>query len=509
MSLPLENWGQLQLSSDKDGGTEGSLQVLQLLSLPKGKAKDNASYVPRPIFSLPISHIASASGTTKNDVSLTMRPNAVTGRDDGAEMELTSIRFAVPNVCVGYDQTEEAGRVILQEIQEGMAKHQEQFLKAHHNGTQDGKLLMLATMGTGQAPQKDERLVATFDDVSLSYPSGKYKIVVSNYSVVLEDKRKGTSGGLFSFPLSDIQNLFLCDVPLYFSATEDLDFSTAPQYVVLILKNPIKIRATVYKHLVISCPAGLSLDATHPWKCELSSQDEINKVLGLPPAKEGEEPALVPTMSGRVSDILTRVFKAIAKVPAYAGVNKEYRSLLTGRQQSCMRCLFHAAEGLLYIVNSGFLYLHRPATRILFTDILRVEMDESESGQATFQITVYAKAARGEEKYIFSGIAKEEKEGLLGYLATKVKVIRSGIGADDEDDEEDEEDDDDSDADAEEEEDDDDSDSDGDGDGSDEDGEANASHKRRRKEKKEKKHKKHKRDKKHKKHKKEKKHSED
>ncbi|GET91350.1 hypothetical protein, conserved [Leishmania tarentolae] len=506
MSIPLENWGQLKLSvetselkAEGDADMKKGECTLELLALPKGKAKDNPNYVPHPILSIPISAIASASGTTKNDVSLTMRPTATAGAGD---VELRAIRFAVPNVCVGYEETEMAGKVILQDIQNRMMQYQEQFLQRHGNGGQDGKLLALAAMGSGQAKHTDEVVVATFDDVLLSYPSGKYKIVISNYNVVLEDKRKGTSSGLLSFPLSDIQNLFLCDVPVYFSATEEVDANSLPQYVVLILKNPLKIRTTTYNHVVISCPVGLSLDEEHPWRCELKTQEEIDKTLHLPPRKEGEEPPLVPTMSGRVSDIFTRTFKAIAKVPAYGGINKEYKSVLTGHSQSSMRCLFHGAEGLLYIVNSGFLYLHRPATRILFSDVTRVELDESESGQATFQLTVFTAGAKGDDKYIFSGIAKEEKDGILGYLGTKVKVLHTGGGAtesdDDEEDDASDEDDDSDDSDDEDSAAEDDEDDSGD-----DNGDYESSRKRKREDKK---HRKHKKDKKHKKEKKHKKH---
>ncbi|KAG5470415.1 hypothetical protein LSCM1_01659 [Leishmania martiniquensis] len=493
MAIPVENWGQLKLSAAKavaktesDADARKDECVLELLALPKGKSKDNPNYVPQPILSIPVSAIASASGTTKNDVSLTMRPAAVAAAGD---VELTSIRFAVPNVCVGYEETETAGKAILQDIQSSMMRYQEQFLQRHGSDDHGGKLLALAAMGSGQSKPTDEVVVAIFDDVLLSYPSGKYKIVISNYNVVLEDKKKGTSGGLLSFPLSDIQNLFLCDVPVYFSAAEEVDTDSVPQYVVLILKSPLKIRTTTYNHVVISCPAGLVLDAEHSWRCELTTQEEINRTLHLSPAKEGEEPPLVPTMSGRVSDILIRTFKAIAKVPAYGGINKEYRSVLTSHSQSSMRCLFHGAEGFLYIVNSGFLYLHRPATRIPFSDVVRVELDESESGQATFQFTVFTPGAKGEERFTFSGIAREEKDGLLSYLSTKVKVVRTGNSASDDDGEDDEEDGSNDSGD---------SDDSGDDESGDADDEDDGSHKRKREEKRHKREKRHKSEKRHK-----------
>ena len=145
MSIPLENWGQLKLSAavsemkaESAADAKKGDAVVELLALPKGKAKDSATYVPQPILRIPISAIASASGTTKNDVSLTMRPTAAAG-SAASDLELTSIRFAVPNVCVGYDQTEEAGKVILQDIQKSMMQYQEQFLQTHGNGKRAGE----------------------------------------------------------------------------------------------------------------------------------------------------------------------------------------------------------------------------------------------------------------------------------------------------------------------------------------------------------------------------------
>lgn len=431
MSIRTENWGQLKIfqgTKEEDKGSSSSAR-LELLSLPKDKEKTDASFVSSPLLSIPIQSIANASGTTKNDISLSIQQQASTTASKGVEVELLSVRFAVPNTCVGYDQTEEAGKEVLQEVQQAIRDSHADIIGDAHS---ERGILRLATLSSAQK-HSDEKIICVFDDVFFSSPSGKYKLIISNYHVVLEDKKK-TSSGALSFLLSDIAQVYLCDIPTTFSKTNYSETTEElSQYVVLILKKPIKIRATSYAHVVISCPSGLALDEAHAWQCELNTQEAINEVLHFQP-QDGADPPLTPTMSGRVSEILLRAFKAIAKVPAYGSINKEYRTILTQKQQSCMRALYRSSEGLLYVLNGGFIFLHRPALKLSFSDVSRVEVDESEGGVATFQIAVYTQI----DKHVFSGIDKVEKDGLLRYLRTVTKVNHVGIEGEDDDDEEDE-----------------------------------------------------------------------
>lgn len=435
MPTRTENWGELKILQGAKKEDQGSCSSarLELLSLPKDKEKTDASFVPSPLLSIPIQSIANASGTTKNDITLSIQQQASTTTSKGAEVELLSVRFAVPNTCVGYDQTEEAGKEILQEVQQAIrASHADIIGDAHS----ERGILRLATLSSAQK-HSDEKIICVFDDVFFSSPSGKYKLIISNYHVVLEDKKK-TSSGVLSFLLSDITQVYLCDIPRTFSKTNYSEITEElSQYVVLILKKPIKIRASSYAHVVISCPSGLALDEAHAWQCELNTQEAINDILRFQP-QDGADPPLTPTMSGRVSEILLRAFKAVAKVPAYGAINKEYRTVLTQKQQSCMRALYRSSEGLLYVLNGGFIFLHRPALKLSFSDVSRVEVDESEGGVATFQIAVYTQI----DKHVFSGIDKVEKDDLLRYLRTVTKVNHIGVETEEEDDEEDEEEDD-------------------------------------------------------------------
>lgn len=437
MPIRAENWGQLKISHSvkSEGQGNSSAASLELFSLPNDKEKTNVAFIPSSLISIPISSISNASGTTKNDVSVSIRQRASMTVLKGAEVELVSARFAVPNTCVGYEQTEEAGKEILQEVQQAIRASHADIIGDTHS---ESGILRLATLSSAEK-HEDEKIICVFDDVSFSSPSGKFKLIISNYHVALEDKKK-TSSGVLSFPISDIAHVYLCDIPRIFSktsyseTTEDLS-----QYVVLILKNPIKIRSTSYAHVVISCPSGLVLDEEHAWKCELNTQEAINEVLHFKP-QEGVDPPLTPTMSGRVSEILLRAFKGVAKVPAYGAINKEYRTVLTQKRQSCMRALYRGAEGLLYVVNGGFIFLHRPALKIAFSDVSQVKVDEAEGGVATFQIAVHAHS----DKYFFSGIDKEEKDGLLHYLRSVTTLVHEGMELEEEDDDEEEEEEDDS-----------------------------------------------------------------
>ena len=97
---------------------------------------------------------------------------------------------------------------------------------------------------------------------------------------------------------------------------------------------------------------------------------------------------------------------------------------------------------MLYVVNGWLLFLHRPATKLAFSTIREIEMDEAESGSATFQLSVFTQPDGGKlgEKYVFSGIDKVEKDNLLQYLSKKVKLIRRGIFVDDDENDDDDDD---------------------------------------------------------------------
>ncbi|KAF8292746.1 hypothetical protein C3747_2g522 [Trypanosoma cruzi] len=547
-TLPVENWGALRwttrqqqrkksnsngdsgvvlANAKKDGKPDGTNGVnldgdeetlLQLVSLPKPQHHSSgtpASVVEKPIVSIPVSLIASASATTKNDLSLTLRPQSsvtTTQSGGGVAVELTSIRFAIPNVCVGHEQTEEAGREILAETQEAIKKHQSRLLGevgfAANEGTDNQLLMMMAGRNS-----KDERIVAVMDDITFSYPSGRYKLILSNYSLVLEEKKRGAagSGGVAPFvPLSDILQLYLCDIPG--SGFGEQENEELAQYVVIILRNPLKVRTTTYRHIVISCPAGFALDEAHPWRCQLETQEEIDSFLATLPHNQSNSSAaptatvkseegskkikntFAPMMSGRVSEILIRVLKALTGVTALGGFNKEYQ---TSRGYSVLRCLHQGAHGLLFVLHSALLFLHRPVTRALFSQVSHVEVDESEGGSATFQMVVYGQFGKRagtttENKLVFSALDKREKAALLAYLEKKVTVRRIGLSMEDEEDEAEDDDD------EEEEESDD---NDDDDDEEDESDREKRSHKRSRHKKE--KHKKQHHHNKHKKHKKE------
>ncbi|RNF25593.1 structure-specific recognition protein 1 [Trypanosoma conorhini] len=482
---PVENWGALRWTTrqrqqkpaeakkeektgDENGaGVDGDTEtVLQLVSLPKPQHHSSgtpASAVEKPIVQVPVFSIASASATTKNDLSLSLRPqSSVTTTQSaggGVAVELTSIRFAIPNVCVGHEQTEEAGREVLAETQEEIKKYQASLLGAvggAANAGADNQLLVMMPGG----PRKDERIVAVLDDLTLSYPAGRYKLVLSNYSLMLEDKKRGASGSggaAVSVPLSDIVQLYLCDIPD--SGAGEQENEELAQYVVVILRNPLKVRTTTYNHLVISCPAGFVLGEEHPWRCQLETQEEIDGFLAALPHNQGNaanasataangetggkaiKNTFAPVMSGRVSEILIRILKSLTGVTALGGFNKEYQ---TSKGHAVLRCLHHGAHGLLFVLQSALLFLHRPVTRALFSEVTHVEVDESEGGSTTFQMVVYGKfgrraSAAGENKLVFSALDKHEKAALLSYLAKKVTVRRIGLAVDDEEEESDDE----------------------------------------------------------------------
>nr|CCC94442.1 unnamed protein product [Trypanosoma congolense IL3000] len=461
---PVENWGKLLWSEthikDEDGTTQNEekdgetkkLQVkesvLELLSLPK--PSQCASGAPpnvagKPIIKVPLSTIATASATTKNDLSISLRPqSSVTSVGGGnVTLELTSLRFGIPNICVGHEQTEEAGREVLLETQERIRAYQRSLAS---NGTAEGaepgdQLIMMLT----GVHREDERVIAVLDDLTFSFPAGRYKLMVTNYSLLLEEKKRnaGERGAIGLVPLSDVVQLYLCDIPVGLSAGKAItgENDHVAQYVVIILRNPLKVRTTTYRHIVISCPAGFVLDEQHAWTSELKTQEDIDSFLASLPhnrnrGKDGSgenevKETFPPTITGPVSELLIRVLKAVTGVKALGGYNRDYH---TAAGISALRCMHQSSEGYLYVLSSALLFLHRPATRVLYSDISRIEVDESHPKAETFQIVVYGNfstygrggVSKEGGKLIFASLPVDERPALLTFLQSKVEIIRTG-----------------------------------------------------------------------------------
>jgi structure-specific recognition protein 1 len=96
---------------------------------------------------------------------------------------------------------------------------------------------------------------------------------------------------------------------------------------------------------------------------------------------------------------------------------------------SAVKCTVKANDGLLYPLERSFLFVHKPTFYIRFEDIAFVEFARVSSGNAgantrTFDLLVGL--SNGTSNH-FTGIQRQEYEGLINFIiAKKIKIRTSG-----------------------------------------------------------------------------------
>jgi structure-specific recognition protein 1 len=92
-----------------------------------------------------------------------------------------------------------------------------------------------------------------------------------------------------------------------------------------------------------------------------------------------------------------------------------------------VKCNLKASDGVLYPLERGLIFIHKPTVYISLEDIKQVDVDRvSElSTQRTFDIKVITK----KEEYQFNGLEKEDYEPITKYFSNKkVKLVNSEQG---------------------------------------------------------------------------------
>ncbi|CUF01259.1 Hypothetical protein, putative, partial [Bodo saltans] len=356
------------------------------------------------LFKVPLTAIRAVAGN-KTEMVLQMRdqPENTTGG-----IVFQNMRFAVPKTCVGFEQTEEAGKEMQVAVQSALESA----------GLVDGKAAAIL----GNVTAEIGKPLAVFEELVVSQPSGKFTVTLGKSGIQFFDTKKKAA---FSVSHETIGNFFLVDIP-----------HAEAQYFVACLESKIRIGATDFSCLVFTFANNQVLSESHQWAMELKSQEDIVAALGEESAK-----LVTPKMSGKMCDIVAAVFKAIVSKPVIGGVNKDFVTV-ADNTTNALRCMHKGADGLLYVLGNNLLFLHRPPVRIRYKSIKKIEMDERSAGGSSFGIQVLLDNG---EKYIFTGIDKKELRNLLQFLGTKTTVqgAPSEEAAGDDDGEDDDEEDDD------------------------------------------------------------------
>jgi len=117
-------------------------------------------------------------------------------------------------------------------------------------------------------------------------------------------------------------------------------------------------------------------------------------------------------------DIVSRLFRAITEqritVPG---------SFSSKNSAKCVSCAYKASAGLLYPLERGFIYIHKPPLYIHHDDISSVSFNRSNTTTGrTFDFEIEMK---NNVSHVFSNIEKEEYKPMYEFLTSKDLKIHS------------------------------------------------------------------------------------
>lgn len=125
-------------------------------------------------------------------------------------------------------------------------------------------------------------------------------------------------------------------------------------------------------------------------------------------------------MSGATYEVVSRLMKAVTSrkitVPG---------SFKSDQGSSCISCNYKAQTGVLFPLERGFMYLHKPPIYIRFDEIDNVNFARESTKNRSFEFQVEAKTGT---KYVFGTIDRSEYTSLFDFAKSHGLTIRN-IGA--------------------------------------------------------------------------------
>ncbi|KAK3580815.1 hypothetical protein CHS0354_025160 [Potamilus streckersoni] len=315
-----------------------------------------------------------------------------------AKFEGNSLNFLVDNVC--------AFEIPLNNVSHSVAAKNEVTIEFHQNDDAAVSLTELRfhipSDNTDKDPvqefynnviQKADIIQATgdaitiFNEVQCLTPRGRYDIKM--YPTFLQLHGKTFD---YKIPYTTVLRLFL------------LPHKDGRQiFFVVSLDPPIKQGQTRYHFLILL----------------FSKDDEITMELGLSEddLQKKYEGKLEKEMSGPEYEVVSRIFKSVTNrkitVPG---------SFKGNSGTPAISCSYRAATGLLYPLERGFIFVHKPPVHIRFDEISTVNFARSAGSTRSFDFDVETKTGT---VYTFSSIEKDEYGKLFDFVSGKKLRVKN------------------------------------------------------------------------------------
>nr|CAD7201283.1 unnamed protein product [Timema douglasi] len=231
--------------------------------------------------------------------------------------------------------------------------------------------------------------IATFKEIQCLTPRGRYDIKLFQTFFQLHGKTFD-----YKIPLSTVLRLFILPHK-----------DSRQMFFVVSLDPPIKQGQTRYHFLVFLFAPEEETTVELPF-----TDEEL---------KEKFEGKLKKEMSGPTYEVMGKVMKAVVnrKITVPGG-------FIGHNGTPAVSCSYKAAAGLLYPLERGFIYVHKPPVHIRFDELASVNFARSGGGTRSFDFEVETKSG---VMHTFSSIEKGEYAKLYDFItAKKLRVKNRG-----------------------------------------------------------------------------------
>uniref|UniRef100_A0A8C9WUL7 FACT complex subunit SSRP1 n=1 Tax=Sander lucioperca TaxID=283035 RepID=A0A8C9WUL7_SANLU len=171
-------------------------------------------------------------------------------------------------------------------------------------------------------------------------------------------------------------------------------------FFVISLDPPIKQGQTRYHFLILLFSKEEDLTLT----LNMSEEDVERRFEGK----------LSKNMSGSLYEMVSRVMKAL--------VNQPSRQNTFSHIPQCITCSYKASSGLLYPLERGFIYVHKPPVHLRFEEISCVNFARGTTTTRSFDFEIETKQGN---QYTFSSIEREEYGKLFDFVNAKKLNIKN------------------------------------------------------------------------------------
>ncbi|XP_002159252.2 FACT complex subunit SSRP1 isoform X1 [Hydra vulgaris] len=233
--------------------------------------------------------------------------------------------------------------------------------------------------------------IVTFDEVACLTPRGRYSIRVYPKFLQLHGKTYD-----YKIPRTAIVRLFLLP-------HQDQRF----MFFVISMDPPLRQGNTRYPFLI------LQFERDEEMSCELNlTEEEIENKYNN---------KLTRKMSGAVFEIVSRVLKEICQQKIT--VPGSFKSK-TGT--SAISCSYKASNGLLYPLEKGFMFVHKPPVYIRFDEISSVNFARGSTTGRTFDFEM---DLNNGTVVVFSSLPKDEYTPLFDFVNQKKLRIKNKVAS--------------------------------------------------------------------------------